>query len=104
MPDGLPAASRPMRPPRGSWVAAPIPASRIARELTSAVCPKDDTTMMGRCVFSASSVALVVVTPAGTIPSWNQFTTSSHPSGSRVRVASRHAWIFACISATPSCT
>jgi len=46
--------------------------------------------MIGRFVSSASSVARLVVTPAGRMLSWNQLTTSSHPSGSFAEDSARH--------------
>ena len=45
------------------------PASRKARELTSAVWPKEDSTRIGRLVLRASSVARLVLTPSGPMPS-----------------------------------
>jgi hypothetical protein len=57
--------TRQIFPPRGSGVVLVILASASARLFTRAVCPKDDSTRIGREVFSTSSVARLVFTPAG---------------------------------------
>ena len=57
-------------------------ASCNARVLASTVCPNDERTIIGRVVFSTSSVARLVFTPAGRMLSWNQLTTSSQAFGS----------------------
>jgi len=71
------------------------PASAIAREFSCTEWPKDERTMTGRVVFNVSRVALVVTVPAGRIPCWNQFTTSSGRSGVLPLSRSRQAWMRA---------
>ena len=64
-PEGSPLASCQIFPPIGSGVLAVILASAKARVFANTVCPNEEWRIIGRVVFSTSSVARLVLTPAG---------------------------------------
>ena len=88
-PFGCPSAPCSIRPSAGSGVAAVIPASASARELTSVVWPSLEPTTIGRCVGSASSTSLVRTVPDGMTNCWYHEDTCSQPSGSSASVSRR---------------